>query len=169
MMRKFLGILQNVAIGVSIGMIVIMFIFNILMVNYIKQELSYIYAGIDTIGYYVSQLENKIITESVEGIKRDIQLLDVIHRLKDVLVEKDDILSKSVIILKEQIERQPSEIEQIENNLKQITVMIENTTQGYQGSGVTLKYKDNFYVLSAAHLIEEETDILYLVAALKSS
>lgn len=203
MIKKILNILFNAAVGVSIGMIVLMFIFNLLLANYIKQELSYIYAGIDIISFNSEQLEKRIEEKTIIEIKKDVELMDKIIKLSDTIIKENDKLeekvmasvcelgiistqtdenlkaedklinyqidknyaelNKSIKTLKEQIERQPTETEQLENNLKQITVMIENTTQNYQGSGVTIKYKDNFYVLSAAHLIGEETDTLYLV------
>lgn len=44
--------------------------------------------------------------------------------------------------------------------LQQVNVFIRNRSIDALGSGVTLKYKDKFYVLTAAHLVENETDKL---------
>lgn len=50
----------------------------------------------------------------------------------------------------------------LEYFLKQVNVMIVNKTMGTLGSGVTIKYNDNYYILSAAHLVEEDDDELVL-------
>jgi len=42
----------------------------------------------------------------------------------------------------------------LEQKLKQINVMVINSGKGL-GSGVTLKYKDKFYVLTAGHMIDD--------------
>jgi S1-C subfamily serine protease len=50
----------------------------------------------------------------------------------------------------------------IETKIMQCTIMIVNDTLGAMGSGVTIKYNDEYYILSAGHLIENETDEIYL-------
>ena len=46
--------------------------------------------------------------------------------------------------------------------LQQVNVVIHNTSEDTMGSGVTLKYNGKFYILSAGHMAEEETDQLEL-------
>jgi S1-C subfamily serine protease len=50
----------------------------------------------------------------------------------------------------------------LEKELQQVNIMVQNQTVQALGSGVTLKYKDKFYVLSAGHMAEQETDKLEL-------
>jgi prefoldin subunit 5 len=183
-MNKLFHILENVAIAIIGVLVVSIFILNIVVVNNIKQELSYIYAGIDTINYYLSQMEKRIKDQTIDNIKKNIELMDKINRLSGTMMVENSILEGKIMAsvcdlgiasirndrdldnsikkLKEQIERNLTEPEQIENKLKQVTVMIENISQGYQGSGVTIKYKDNYYILSVNHLIGDKTDELFI-------
>lgn len=46
--------------------------------------------------------------------------------------------------------------------LQQVNVFIVNETHGYGGSGVTIKYNEKYYILSAYHVIDEETDKISL-------
>lgn len=48
----------------------------------------------------------------------------------------------------------------IEQNLLKSVVMIHNKTLGGLGSGVTIKYKNNFYILSAGHMAETTEEIM---------
>jgi S1-C subfamily serine protease len=59
--------------------------------------------------------------------------------------------------LREYIDLQPSRLQQekrkIEENLINSTYLIKNNTTESQGSGVLIKYNNNFYILSAAHIV----------------
>ncbi len=46
------------------------------------------------------------------------------------------------------------------DDLRESNVLIVNMTAGYMGSGTCVKIKNDFYVLSCAHLVKEETDDL---------
>jgi len=48
----------------------------------------------------------------------------------------------------------------LEQKLKQVNIMVKTTTG--LGSGVSIKYKGNYYVLTAGHMAENDTDELYL-------
>jgi len=50
----------------------------------------------------------------------------------------------------------------LEYKLQQVNVEIINKTAQAQGSGVTLKYKGKFYILSAGHMLNDITDELVL-------
>jgi S1-C subfamily serine protease len=50
----------------------------------------------------------------------------------------------------------------LEQTLKQVNVVIVNKTLDASGSGVTIKYKDGFYILSAGHMLDKLDDDLYL-------
>jgi S1-C subfamily serine protease len=50
----------------------------------------------------------------------------------------------------------------LEQTLKQVNVMVKNESEGTLGSGVSIKYKGNFYVLTAGHMAESDQAQLYL-------
>jgi S1-C subfamily serine protease len=50
----------------------------------------------------------------------------------------------------------------MEKKLQLISVQIVNLTVGCSGSGATVKINDNYYILTAAHLVDKETDSIYL-------
>lgn len=68
--------------------------------------------------------------------------------------------------LNQKIESIPTKIKYdrliLESKLMQVNVYISNKTRSAIGSGVTLKYKDKFYVLSAGHMAESKEDKLFL-------
>jgi S1-C subfamily serine protease len=75
-------------------------------------------------------------------------------------------IDKNYKDLAKKIEQVPDLIKEtklaMEAKLKQVNVFITNKTVGATGSGVTLKYKGKFYVLSAGHMAENEDDELFL-------
>jgi len=50
----------------------------------------------------------------------------------------------------------------LELKLRQVNIKIVNKTLEASGSGVTIKYKGKFYILSAGHMAEKDTDVLFL-------
>lgn len=52
--------------------------------------------------------------------------------------------------------------EKLEVFLQQVNVTVHNVSEETAGSGVTIKYNGNFYILSAGHMAEKETDQLEL-------
>jgi len=50
----------------------------------------------------------------------------------------------------------------LEQKLKQVNIMVRNKTASALGSGVSIKYKGKFYVLTAGHMADNPTDELYL-------
>lgn len=53
-------------------------------------------------------------------------------------------------------------LSKLEKKLQQVSVGIVNKTSPCAGSGVILRYHNNFYVLTAAHLITSPTDVLVM-------
>jgi S1-C subfamily serine protease len=51
---------------------------------------------------------------------------------------------------------------EVEYNILRYTVFIENDSDMVTGSGITIKYKNNFYILSAGHLISTLQDKVFL-------
>lgn len=71
-----------------------------------------------------------------------------------------DYLFKKITNLPQKIK---SDKFQLEQKLKQVNVMIVNKTIDALGSGVTIKYKDKFYILSAGHMVEDDDDNIVLM------
>jgi S1-C subfamily serine protease len=95
-----------------------------------------------------------------EKIKEQIIKSDLDYRFYQI-EEQIKELDKS---LTEQIMQLPRVMELhkkiIELRLRQAIVVIFNNTVGAQGSGVTIKYKDNFYILTAGHMLDNSDDNL---------
>jgi S1-C subfamily serine protease len=53
--------------------------------------------------------------------------------------------------------------EVIEHNIMLCNIMLYNNEEGTQGSGITIKLQDKFYILSAAHLVSNDKQLLQLV------
>ena len=85
----------------------------------------------------------------------DYNLSGVENKLNDRL----DDLEKSINDVPKNIKIDKIKLEQ---KLKQVNIMVRNKTASALGSGVSIKYKDNFYVLTAGHMAENDTDELYL-------
>jgi S1-C subfamily serine protease len=81
----------------------------------------------------------------------------------DTLNKKIDVNYRNVI---QKIDVIPQKIYsdkiKLEQTLKQINVMVMNKTKDALGSGVSIKYKGKFYILTAGHMAEDITDELYL-------
>lgn len=75
----------------------------------------------------------------------------------DDLIKEQKKLNNKIIDLPyvEQLKK-----EFIEFKLRQSVVFIYNKTTGSLGSGVTIKYNEKFYILSAGHMTDSGTDIL---------
>jgi len=67
--------------------------------------------------------------------------------------------NKKIEVLPQKMYSDRIKLEQI---LKQINVVIINKTANASGSGVTIKYKGEFYILSAGHMLDKLDDNLYL-------
>lgn len=93
--------------------------------------------------------------------------LTISERINDYTIqgiEKD--IEDNYSDLNKKIEQVP-EVEKVkklalEAKLKQINVFVVNETINATGSGVTIKYKDKFYVLSAGHMATTPEDKLSL-------
>jgi len=55
-----------------------------------------------------------------------------------------------------------AEKQALEQDLRQVNVVITNFSNMSGGSGVNIKYRESFYILSAAHLLDEENDIIFI-------
>ena len=93
----------------------------------------------------LSIIKTDSLRREVESLFRDVE----IEQNTDKLIAK---VPTSIIATKEAREV----------FLQQVNVVIHNTSEDTMGSGVTLKYNGKFYILSAGHMAEEETDQLEL-------
>jgi len=83
-----------------------------------------------------------------------------IDKIYNTINLNDDLLNKRITNLPRQLVSQKL---LLEYKLQEINVIIINKTLDTQGSGVTLKYKGNYYILTAGHMAKENTDRLTLV------
>ena len=97
-------------------------------------------------------------------------LEEMLEKEKKLSLTRDKMLTKEIFEgdkkLKQHIINLPKleklKKKLIEFNLRQAVVIIHNYTEGTQGSGVTIKYRDKFYVLSAGHLVNDLNSKLML-------
>lgn len=106
----------------------------------------------------ISQINSKI-TQSHEDI---MELTDIMTKLIDNISEERNNHVRN--LMDEKINNFIKENKQIfiEQKLLMVNIFIINESIGALGSGVSLKYKDNYYILTAAHLIDNPEDVLYL-------
>jgi S1-C subfamily serine protease len=107
-------------------------------------------------GLWVAYDIRKEILLNKELADRDLKIQDKIildiYRQLEKLGKKIDGLPQKIQVDKIKLEQK----------LKQVNVVIENTTMGSYGSGVSIKYKGKFYVISAGHMADNDTDVLWL-------
>jgi S1-C subfamily serine protease len=94
-------------------------------------------------------------------------------KLQNIQPQNDVISNQNIKQISKQLEQLNNKIDQVpgkiisdklllESKLKQINVFVVNETIGATGSGVTIKYKNKFYVLSAGHMASTPEDKLSL-------
>jgi len=107
---------------------------------------------IDDLNKYLDKLEknNQISNKKIENDQQN--LTKKIENNNQNLTKKIENLPNKQKLAKIKLEQ----------TLKQINVMIINKTVGALGSGVSIKYKDKFYILTAGHMVNKKTDELYL-------
>jgi hypothetical protein len=96
------------------------------------------------------------------------QNLEMLNKLSEVTLKIENFLffkiDKNYFELNNKIINLPKEEiikkEFIEYKLRQIVVIINNKTAEALGSGVTIKYNGQFYILSAGHMIDTKDDLL---------
>ena len=130
----------KVLIGILIAIIGLN---SVLIVRNLYKEIRII--KIETI----EQIENKFnqITKKLEQMDEDIGATL-------------DIQSQRITMLPKVIQ---ADKKILEVTLQKINVMVYNKTLQALGSGVTLKYKNKYYILTAGHLAETKTDNLILM------
>jgi len=145
-MTKFIrDLIESITIGVIVGVIGFL---GITEYRNIKQQIAM----------------NQKITQSL--INNQDKSIDNIYFALSIMDMTDNIILKTIQDLNRKIDNIPNQIKidkiKLEQKLKQVNVMIINATLGAEGSGVTLKYKNKFYILSAGHMAENDTGELWL-------
>lgn len=135
----------------------------------INELIEYILIGIAlgtviVFGIVCYQSNNKLLIDKINAVSSQIESSERITDYTIRGVEK--LIEDNYNKLDNRISQVPNEIKNnkliLEAKLKQINVQIINKTIGASGSGVTLKYKGKFYILSAGHMVNQLTDTIFL-------
>lgn len=98
-------------------------------------------------------------TEVVEVYTAVQNINDKVNYVQKELEETNNTINKRIANIPEDIIFQKKALEY---KLQQVNVMVINETEGAMGSGVILKYNNQYYILTAGHMADAETDELYL-------
>lgn len=96
-------------------------------------------------------------TEIIHSEDFNLYMFKIINAIDSILVSNQKLLSKGLDQLPQKIKYDKVIIEK---KLQACNVVIHNETLGALGSGVTLKYKGKYYILTAGHMLNEKTDKL---------
>jgi S1-C subfamily serine protease len=104
------------------------------------------------------------VTKMKEYVNEKFKESDIKNNIADEKLRKEFEEISKLTLDKAQIVKALEEFitNRVKYNILQYTVLIENDTDGTMGSGVTIKYNDAYYILSAGHLITTEQDAVYL-------
>jgi S1-C subfamily serine protease len=102
------------------------------------------------------QTQQEELYQTIQSIQRTI---DNLNATNDKTLEIEMLLAKKIMNLPQKMKQDKIKLEQ---TLKQVNVEIRNQTKQALGSGVTLKYKGNFYILTAGHLLDNIDDAIEL-------
>lgn len=96
----------------------------------------------------IQELQNEMLIS-------DAKLLSGQNKIKQTLTIKEELFRKS---LTQSMNNLPEKIKKdrigIEQKLIQINIRVNNMTAGSLGSGVSIKYKEKFYILTAGHMAD---------------
>jgi len=115
------------------------------------------YIGLTEIRFKIlGQSISQISTSTVEIVNGLIQkILNQNELIQELNKEVDNKIEK-------RLEKQKYDKVKLEQILKQVNVQIINTTIGASGSGVSIKYKGQYYILTAGHMLGNKEDKIYL-------
>jgi len=140
-------LIRAVTIGIMVGVLGILGIMNIqqYQAKQIQKEQS-AQTQLD-LRFYTLQKQIKDLITEIKITNYDL----------DGTYKKIDELNKKILTLPQAIQAKK---EFIEYSLRQASVVIYNDTMDGQGSGVTIKYKGKFYILTAGHMLDKKDDKL---------
>jgi len=85
------------------------------------------------------------------------EVMDKLIGQNKVVQEIENNINKKV---DDKIQQKTYDTLALEQKLRQTVVVVYNRTIGATGSGVTIKYKDKYYILTAGHMLENQDDVL---------
>ena len=135
----------------------------------IKNRLSFI----EHLQEYSLNYQRDLYKQIANAIIREKEIDTNFNNYKNITTETIEILNKEIATLKDYtdikfINKEISDSleeylkKEVEYNILRYTVFIENDSDMVTGSGITIKYKNNFYILSAGHLISTLQDKVFL-------
>jgi S1-C subfamily serine protease len=147
---KFLGVLV-------LSLAVLLFVaYTIQTLETLKQDI------------HIRQHANlELMQEEITNILNEVNKgFDTVNETIKLLSQTDKLLIECLVALNNKTEQIPSRIKRnqrvLEVKLQNINVQIVNDTREAFGSGVSLKYKNKYYILTAGHMMENATDRIYL-------
>jgi len=149
---------------IYIGVIILLLGFNtVCVIGGIQEQITLNKATaqseLDYRFYYLNK-QIEAINEGQAYTNEAIMTLVEITKLLGVRIDRNHSDLNQKIIDLPNVEKFKKQI--LEYKLQQVNVEIINKTAQAQGSGVTLKYKGKFYILSAGHMLNDITDELVL-------
>jgi S1-C subfamily serine protease len=158
---------------VFVAMVIGLFIGNVIGLNILIRDIQYEIQ----INKKSSERTSNSILNSIDDmttIEGKIMLvLDILSHTQKNLIDyiNDKLDTRISEVSDKEIQRDKVNQFLLEKKLQQVNIFIKNIQrinpdtgkdEGYLGSGVTLKYKGKFYILTAAHLLVNDTDVLTL-------
>jgi S1-C subfamily serine protease len=130
---------MRLRLKVLIGILITLITVNCLWVVYdIRKEIRRTQTNVEN-----------LINEDRESLNNVFFILDLMNKIDNSLINSIKSTNLTIKNLPETIRINKIKLEQ---NLKQINIMVVNRTRDSLGSGVSIKYKDKFYVLTAGHM-----------------
>lgn len=147
--------------NIFIILLIITFTFNCMLAYYN-------YVTLFAMGATLSQLHYKI---EIHEIQRQNDIKNIYDSLIKtnglVIANSESIVSITTKLIEtiKNINENFKKVQTIDNpdidKIKEANVRIVNFTKGYSGSGTYIKYKDKYYILTCAHLVENNEDFIY--------
>jgi len=160
---------EDKLIGITIGVVILTLLIvatlfgtivikDILAQNKLNKEITQ--SELDFRFYYI---QNQIEKIQEETKAEDKLIYNEINKSREEsinkIVEQEKLLSQKIYDLPKVCELKKIALEQ---KLLQVTVVVNNVTAESLGSGVTIKYKNKFYILTAGHMLDNKDDKLTL-------
>lgn len=155
MIKRILEVVGNIFMYF---VLIFILVYNVSTVQMLKKEQAYMAQGIKTILYTILDFDRHI----TDGIKRDIGTLEKIKQLQEI-IKGIQLNQNSTIDLIRILNQKINQNEIMREKLMLVNVMVYNSSIDSLGGGITLKYKNKYYILSVNHLIEKDTDELWLM------
>jgi len=138
---------------------------GLLIINIIILTLSFLIFYV--IGEEISILHNQIEVYQ-ESVKAESNIIKIeLKKIATSTVETGRTINKEIEKMQESADRlakliHPNIVKNIES-IKKANLLILNMTRGCTGSGTHIRIKNQDYILSVAHLIDDENDILWAI------